>query len=171
MRRIKHGLLVIWGMASVLVFAAHCAPVIAPEVLKNVDQSISFEQLLKDPESYKGRTVLLGGDIIETHNLPEKTRMIVLQRSLGYRKKPDPGSPSKGRFMVSVPEFLDPDIYRRGRKVTVVGSVAGKEVRPLGEIQYTYPLIEKTELYLWPTEEPSPTQPSVHFGIGIGIGL
>jgi len=123
---------------------AGCAPVISPAVLKEVDQSVRFEQVLKNPLAYRGRTVLLGGDIIETQNF---------------------------RFIVSVPGFLDPAIYRPRRKVTVVGSVLGKEVRPLGEIEYTYPIITKRELYIWPAEESSATQPRVRFGVGIGIGL
>ena len=150
---------------------AGCAPVISPAVLKEVDQSVRFEQILKNPLAYRGRTVLLGGDIIETQNFPEKTLIVVLQRSLGFRKKPAAEGESKGRFIVSVPGFLDPAIYRPRRKVTVVGSVLGKEVRPLGEIEYTYPIITKRELYIWPAEESSATQPGVRFGVGIGIGL
>jgi len=150
---------------------AGCAPVISPAVLKEVDQSVGFEQVLKNPLAYRGRTVLLGGDIIETQNFAEKTLIVVLQRSLGFRKKPAAEGESKGRFIVSVPGFLDPAIYRPRRKVTVVGSVSGKEVRPLGEIEYTYPIITKRELYIWPVEESSATQPRVRFGVGIGIGL
>lgn len=161
----------LWGVTLASLFMAGCAPVIAPEALKKVDQSISFERLLEDPESYRGRTVLLGGDIIETQNLPEKTLIVVLQRSLGFRKKPDADGVSKGRFIVSIPDFLDPAIYRPRRKITVAGTVTGKDVRPLGEIYYGYPVVEKTELYLWPEEEPPYTEPGVRFGIGIGIGL
>jgi outer membrane lipoprotein len=150
---------------------AGCAPVISREVLKEVDQSIRFEELLKNPQAYRGRTVLLGGSIIETQNLPEKTLIVVLQRSLGFRKEPAADGGSKGRFIVSVPGFLDPAIYRPRRRVTVVGSVSGEEVRPLGEIEYTYPIITKRELYIWPSEESSGTQPRVRFGVGIGVGL
>jgi outer membrane lipoprotein len=145
--------------------------VISREVLKEVDQSIRFEELLKNPQAYRGRTVLLGGSIIETQNLPEKTLIVVLQRSLGFRKEPAADGGSKGRFIVSVPGFLDPAIYRPRRRVTVVGSVSGEEVRPLGEIEYTYPIITKRELYIWPSEESSGTQPRVRFGVGIGVGL
>ena len=161
----------IWISMLAVILIAGCAPVISPEVLKKVDQGVSFEHLLEDPECNRGRSVLLGGDIIETRNLPEKTLIIVLQRSLSFRKKPVADDASKGRFIVSAPGFLDPAIYRPGRKLTVVGTVAGKEVRPLGEIQYTYPIIEKTELYIWPPEESPSTEPRVHFGVGIGIGL
>jgi outer membrane lipoprotein len=51
----------------------------------------------------------------------------------------------------------------------VVGSVLGREVRPIGKIEYSYPVIEKKELYLWPSEENSETGPRVHFGVGVGI--
>jgi outer membrane lipoprotein len=171
MHRERRKIFWIWGVTIASLFMAGCAPVISPEALKKVDQTVSFEQLVQNPELYRGRSVLLGGDIIETQNLPEKTLIVVLQRSLGFREKPEADGVSKGRFIVSTPDFLDPAIYRKGRKITVVGSVMGKEVRPVGEIDYAYPLIEKTDIYLWPPEEPSSTEPKVRFGIGIGIGL
>ncbi|RLB06480.1 MAG: hypothetical protein DRG50_05605 [Deltaproteobacteria bacterium] len=146
-----------------------CAPVISKGVLKEVDRSISFEQLLEEPEAYKGKTLLLGGDIIETQNLPAKTLIIVLQRPLGHRGRPVGGDVSKGRFIISAAGFLDPAIYRHGRKVTVAGVVVGKKVRPLGEVEYTYPIIEKKELYLWPEEEVSSAEPQVHIGVGVGV--
>jgi len=148
-----------------------CATVISPESLQQVDQNVNFEQILENPDAYRGRIVLLGGDIIETKNLPEKTEIIVSQRSLDYRKKPNAGSTSKGRFILSVPRFLDPAIYKPWRKLTVAGEVAGKEVRPLGDREYTYPVITEKELYLWPSEEYHPMGPSLHFGIGVGLGF
>jgi outer membrane lipoprotein len=147
-----------------------CAPVISQEALREVDQRVRFEELLENPEAYRGRTVLLGGDIIETQNLPEKTLIIVLQRPLGFQKKPAADGSSKGRFIVSAPGFLDPAIYRPQRKITVVGVVLGKEVRALGEIEYSYPIISKREIHIWPSED-FPKEPRLHFGIGIGIGL
>jgi len=147
-----------------------CAPVISSQVLKEVDESVRFEQVLENPDAYEGKIVLLGGEIINTENLPNKTVIIVLQRSLGYNQKPDSEGESKGRFIVSAPGFLDPAIYRPHRKITVVGVVVGKEIRSLGEIEYAYPIISKRELHVWPSED-SPKEPRVHFGIGIGIGL
>jgi len=147
-----------------------CAPVISREVLREVDKDVSFEQLLKNPEAYSERTLLLGGNIIEAQNFTDKTLIFVLQRSLGFRGRPAEGDVSKGRFIISVPGFLDPAIYRHGRKITVAGRVMGKEVRPLGEIEYTYPVIEKKELYLWPEESPS-SEPQFHIGVGVGVGF
>jgi outer membrane lipoprotein len=161
-----------WPCAWLVAFAAlavtGCAAVISQETLKTVDQDIRFEQILENTEAYRGKVVLLGGEIINTENVPNKTVIIVLQRSLGYNQKPDSEGESKGRFIVSTPDFLDPAIYRPRRKITVVGPVMGKEVRPLGELEYAYPVIEKKELHIWPVEGAPAPSPQFHFGIGIG---
>jgi outer membrane lipoprotein len=160
----------LFAMAAILLLAG-CAHVISKELLQEVDTSVSFAQLSKEPEAYTGKTVLVGGDIIETQNLPEKTLIVVLQHPLGHRGEPIAGDVSEGRFIILTRGFLDPAIYSPGRKLTVAGTVAGKEVRPLGEIEYTYPIIEKRELYLWPKEETTSTEPKVRFGVGVGVGL
>jgi outer membrane lipoprotein len=154
-----------------IILLAGCAHVISKGVLKEVDTSATFARVAKSPDTYKGKTVLFGGDIIETKNLADKTVIVVLQRPLGRRGQPGAGDVSEGRFIIQAPGFLDPAIYSPGRKITVAGMVAGKEERLLGEIEYTYPIIEKRELYLWPEEEAASAQPQTHFGIGIGIGL
>ena len=166
----RHGIFFVCMVLTCLVTAG-CAPVISQQVLDEVDDNVRFVDILADPDAYRGRAVLLGGYVIETLNLPEKTLIMVLQSPLGYRKEPAAESASKGRFIVSVPGFLDPAIYRPGRKVTVVGLIAGKEVRSLGEIKYTYPVITKREVYIWSEGESGWTEPRVHFGVGIGIGF
>jgi outer membrane lipoprotein len=165
-----HVLPFVFVMAAVLLLAG-CAHVISKGVLQEVDTSVSFAQLSKDPEAYQGKTVLVGGDVIETQNLSDKTQVVVLQRPLGSRGEPGAGDVSEGRFIIQAPGFLDPAIYSPGRRLTVAGTVVGKEVRPLGEIEYTYPVIVKRELYLWPEEESASEEPKVHFGIGVGVGL
>lgn len=157
-------------LAAMFLLTA-CAHVISKEVLQDVDTSVSFVQLSKDPDAYTGETVLFGGDVIETQNLSDKTLVVILQRPLGSQGEPSAGDVSEGRFIITTPGFLDPAIYSPGRKITVAGTVAGKEVRPLGEIEYIYPIIEKRELYLWPEEEAASDEPAVHFGLGIGVGF
>ena len=154
-----------------MLLLAGCAHVISKEVLQEVDTSVSFVQVSKDPEAYRGKTVLFGGDVIETQNLSDKTLVVVLQRPLGSRGEPSAEDVSEGRFIIQTPGFLDPATYSPGRKLTVAGTIVGKEMRPLGEIEYTYPIIEKRELYLWPEEEAASDEPAVRFGVGIGIGF
>ena len=155
----------------VLLLLAGCAHVISHEVLQEVEPSLTFAHVSKESEAYMGKTVLFGGDVIETQNLSDKSMVVVLQRPLGRRGEPIAGDASEGRFIITTTEFLDPAIYNAGRKITVAGTVVGKEVRPLGEITYAYPVIEKRELYLWPEDEAASDEPKVHFGFGIGIGF
>ena len=81
-----------------LLWFAGCGAAISPEVLKDVDQSLSFEELLKDPEAFRGKTVLLGGDIIETENFPGKTLIIVLQRPLNSKEETERKGQIKGQI-------------------------------------------------------------------------
>jgi len=161
---------VIFALAAVFLLAG-CAHVISKQTLEEVDTSVTFAQVAQDPDAYKGETVLFGGDIIEAQNLPDETLIIVLQHPLGRRGEPAAGDVSEGRFILRDPGFLDPAIYSPGRKITVAGTVVGKEVRPLGEIEYTYPIIKKRELYLWPQDESATQEPKVHFGFGVGVGF
>ena len=165
-----HVLSCVFTIAAMLLLAG-CAHVISKEVLQEVEPSLTFAHVSKDPDAYTGKTVLFGGDVIETQNLSDRTLVVVLQRPLGSRGEPRGGDVSEGRFIITTGGFLDPAIYSPGRKLTVAGREAGKEVRPLGEIEYTYPIIEKREIYLWPEEETVADEPDVRFGLGIGIGF
>lgn len=156
-----------WFLSLLLFFVAGCAPVISQDVLKDADKGVPFQAILRNPDHFKGKTVLLGGKIIETVPLETKTRVTVLQYPLGFRDKPSVDSGSEGRFIVEATGFLDPVVYSAGRQVTVAGIVDGKEVLPLGEIKYTYPVVVSRELYLWPVED---TYYLPQFYIGIGIG-
>ncbi len=154
-----------------LIQLSGCTPVISQATLQKVDKGLSFEVLQQNPEFYRGKMVLLGGDIIETKNKPSKTVVVVLARALDSRNRPLEEKGSKGRFIFYQPGFLDPAIYKPGRKISVAGVVVGYEVRPLGEITYRYPVIESREVYLWAEDEYYRSEPAVRFGIGVGIGL
>lgn len=49
--------------------------------------------------------------------------------------------------------FLDPEVYRKDRKITVAGTLLGKTVEKLENSTYTYLRIENRQLYLWPAYE------------------
>jgi len=156
-------------MAAMLLLAG-CAHVISKETLKEVDRSATFAQVVKAPDAYVGKTVLFGGEIIETKNFADKSQIVVLQHPLDSRDRPVAGDVSEGRFIILTSGFLDPAIYSPGRQITVAGRVVGNEKHPLGEIEYTYPVIEKQGLYLWPAAGPASAEPRWQFGFGVGTG-
>jgi Outer membrane lipoprotein Slp family. len=53
---------------SCLVFFSGCAHVISNDLRNKVDPSLTFEKVIKDPIAYKGKTVVWGGEIVETFN-------------------------------------------------------------------------------------------------------
>lgn len=167
----KHKLLqkftkVLLPAAYCLLFAVltACAPVISQGVLKTVDRTIAFEQIMKNPDAYKGKAVLVGGTILKITNLPDKTLIEVIQQPLDRRNMPESPENSKGRFIVVFKEFKDPAIYSPGRLITVAGEMIGSQARPLGETNYNYPLLSPIEYYLWKPYG----GPDIHLGIGIG---
>lgn len=117
--------------------------------MQEVKRDIAFTEALKTPDAFKGESVIWGGVIIETIPRPEDTLVIVRQTDLDFQKRPINLDISEGRFIIRSKGFLDPAIYSKEREVTVVGTIAGKEERTIGEHQYPYPVIEARDLRLW----------------------
>ena len=146
-----------------LIAIIGCAHVISQTVRDEVDTAITPEMLFRDPDAYRGKTVLLGGVIISTNNTDEGTYIEVVQKPLDYRGKPKDTDISSGRFLILHKGYLDPAIYSPGRKLTVAGEVSGKRVRPLGKLQYAYPFIKSKELRI--------IEPRRDYPIGFSIGI
>ncbi len=150
---------------------AGCAPI--SRQLREKAESLSFAEVFKNPEIHKGKIVIWGGEVIHTTNQKDKTSLMeVLQRPLDWGEEPDRAKPSGGRFLVLVQEFLDPHIYRNGKKVTVAGEIIGEKTQLLGQFEYRYPLLLSKEIYLWreyhydylPPYAPFPYFPGGYYG-------
>ncbi|MFN3532962.1 MAG: Slp family lipoprotein [Candidatus Brocadia sp.] len=154
---------------ALLLFTASCAPVISKQVRDQVRPDITFTEVRKDPERYKGQMILLSGIIVEAKNTREGTLLMVLQRPAGFHGKPKDVDETEGRFLALVSHYLDVAVFTKGRAVTIAGEVQGKRILPLDKTEYTYPLIHVKEIYLWPVEKSyySP-YPSWHIGLGFG---
>jgi len=140
----------------VLVSAAApgCAPVISDQIRTQVDTAIGFEELLRNTAAYTGQVFVLGGYVLEAVKEQDGSRLTVLEAPLNARGEPGPADSSRGRFMVRTSEFLDPEVYRRDRMVTVGGRLAGATEQQMGESTYSYPVIEASEIHLWAEREP-----------------
>lgn len=148
----------------VIVFLlSGCAHVISQELREQTDKELTAEMLFKNPEAYKGSTVILGGIIISTQNIDQGTYVEVLQTPLDYRGRPKDTDFSYGRFIIFYEEYLDTVVFSKGKAITVGGKVMGKTTRPIGEIQYTYTLIYAKEIHLFGQESNLP----IYFSIGV----
>lgn len=131
-----------------LAFFSGCAP-ISKDLRAQADRTLNFQQVFKDPGAYKGKIVIWGGEIIETINQKDGTTlMVVLQRPLDWMEEPK-FQRSEGRFIILAEGYVDPYVFKRGRRITVAGEILGRKVMRLGELEYPYPLLQSKQLYLW----------------------
>ncbi|MEW6377012.1 MAG: Slp/YeaY family lipoprotein [Thermodesulfobacteriota bacterium] len=128
-----------------------CAHVISKNLRTKTDPSLTLNQVLQNPIANKGKWVVWGGEIIETINQKDGTTQIeVFQRRLRWRGEPDERGASEGRFLILADQYLDPYFYRKGKKVTVAGEILGEKIKPIGEMDYRYPILSSKQIYLWP---------------------
>ncbi|MFQ5881950.1 MAG: Slp family lipoprotein [Candidatus Methylomirabilales bacterium] len=139
----------IWFIGLILALLTGCASVLPPELREQVDRQVSFEELQRDPASYRGRMVVLGGEILGQYIYEDHVELEILERPLSEgRDNPKLRALSRGRFRISHREPLEPAVYRTGRPITVAGLVQGGQALPGQDV--ASPVIEPKYLYLWP---------------------
>lgn len=127
-----------------------CASVVPKDLQGAADRALTLSEIRQRPQQSLGRTVILGGEILQVTPKAEQTEVEVLERPLGSRDRPQQTDESRGRFVVMMDGFFDPAVYRIGREVTIVGEVRGVITRAIGEVMYTFPVLQGGYLYLWP---------------------
>jgi outer membrane lipoprotein len=98
----------------------------------------------------QGESVRWGGEIINVDPRADKTCFEILARDLDASARPVARDPSNGRFIACRDGFYDPEEFKRGRDLTVVGRLDGTEHGKVGEFDYTYPRVAADAIYLWP---------------------
>ena len=89
-----------WFLLLSLILLSGCAHVISKDLRTKSDLSLTLSQVRQNPESFKGKWVVWGGEIVETVNQKEGTTQIeVFQRPLGWRGEPKETTASEGRFL------------------------------------------------------------------------
>ncbi|MBP1695528.1 MAG: outer rane lipoprotein Slp [Deltaproteobacteria bacterium] len=137
----------IFGLLLLILFSG-CTP-ISRDLRAQADRTVTFRQVFQNPEAYKGKVVIWGGEIIETINQKDGTTLIVvLHRPLDWMEEPK-FQRSEGRFIILAEGYVDPYVFKRGRRITVAGEILGRKVMRLGELEYPYPLLQSKQLYLW----------------------
>jgi outer membrane lipoprotein len=142
-----HHRFVLFGLSLFVI--SGCAYPISKELRQEASRELTFSTVLQNPTAYVGSIVIWGGKIIETHNIADGSEILVLETPLDYQEMPDAEKYSQGRFIAKSSTFLDPEVYKRGKKITVAGEIIGKETKPLGKTKYTYPLILIKQIHLW----------------------
>jgi outer membrane lipoprotein len=124
--------------------------VMSREVRNEAVSTPSFSALIQKADEYRGKTVIVGGYLLNTRNESGQTVITVLQAPLVPGGKPGLRDRSQGRIIITTSQFLDPEIYARDRKITVAGKVIGSSLDEADKAPFPYLKLESRELYLWP---------------------
>jgi outer membrane lipoprotein len=142
----------LWVVIACLVLTGMgCTHVVSETLRQQAQPPVPFAELRANPEALKGRTVIMGGEILQTTNLRDATRIEVLQRPLNVSESPQLTDATGGRFMALCNEYLDPAVYAQHRRITVAGQVMGTYEGKVGEADYSYPLISCEETHVFPS--------------------
>jgi len=97
-----------------------------------------------------GTTVRWGGTIVSVQPRPQDTCFEVLAKELSASARPLEKDESSGRFIACRSGFFDPEVFVKGRELTVVGRLERVEKRKIGEYEYPFPILAADSIYLWP---------------------
>jgi outer membrane lipoprotein len=153
----------------ILMLIAACAQGVIPKDLEpQVDRNVTFLQVKEAPMSYRGRTVVLGGEVLAVKRDPANTWIEILQLPLDGSLQPiEDRTKSLGRFLGVQQGMLDPATLPAGTRITIVGEIAGATPSSIDGMPYSYPTLTVKHIKPW---EPRVQSGMAGTGIGIGIG-
>ncbi len=142
-------------LAALFLIMTSCAPVLSRTYMREGVREVSFEELRKSPDLYKGQLYIFGGIIVSTKftaSGPEIEAVHVPVDKQGYFLE---RGRSEGRFLAYLPGdrmTLDPMVYHRGRRITLAATFVATTMGRIDEMDYEYPVFEIKQVYLWPEE-------------------
>lgn len=144
-------------MLSIAAIFAACASTSDPlDQAETGPPTPPFDQIKSAPDSFKGQTLVLGGQVLGAKRLKDGTRIEVLQLPLNDAQQPTLDlMKSQGRFVAIQREFLDPATLPHGTFITITGEVTGSMTMPLDETDYSYPVIDVKTLHTWTSSQDS----------------
>ena len=96
-----------------------------------------------------GSNVRWGGVILETTFSSDATCFEVLQRDLDKYLRPKVEDRTAGRYIACKPGFHEPEVFAKGREITVTGRIRGIDTRLVESFNYPYPVLDVDQLVLW----------------------
>lgn len=158
-----------WWWAVLILSAACSSQRVIPEALEPlVDRAVTFREVVEAPDSYRGKIVVVGGEVLKAKRLKAGTQIELLQLPLDKGERPILNrQQSQGRFLAIQEEFLDPATIVEGAKMTIVGEVSGAKTEHLDDVEYRYPVLIVKHLHTWPAPSPDYARPQPGFSIGI----
>lgn len=135
-----------------------------------VDRDLRYVQVKQDPDAYRGKLVLAGGEVLSATRVQEGTHIEVLQIPLSSDLIPDGDrSTSKGRFvaMDARKDAMDPLVLGDNKHITIVGEVVGSSTIKVDGVEMQVPQLKIKYMTLWDRER---LRPYAGFGYPYAYG-
>jgi outer membrane lipoprotein len=145
----KRNLLLMLPLWVSALFMSGCTSV--PEALQVSEETVltNFSVVRDNTNSEQGKLARWGGVIAKVTNNTNNSMLEVVYFPLKSSGRPKQSDQTQGRFRVYFKGLLDPMIYKEGRSITALGSVAVSEEGKIGEHEYKYPVLKSSYIHLW----------------------
>lgn len=139
------------GIAALGAVLGGCATI--PQPLQGNYATITSVNAQQAPAN--GTQVRWGGEIIKTEPGQQATCFYILAKPLDSQARPtsNGNSDTQGRFVACHSGFYDPEVFTRGREITITGTLQGTMTSKVGDYDYAYPRVEANVVYLWPKQQ------------------
>jgi outer membrane lipoprotein len=97
-----------------------------------------------------GLDIRWGGVILETRAGKEETCFEILSRELSKSMRPRNTEQTAGRFIACKEGFHDPEVFAKGREITLTGRISAMDTRKVDEFDYRYPVVDAYFVTMWP---------------------
>lgn len=156
---------------GLLLLLGGCAP--AP-IYKPAAGTVQVppSQVARTPEDYAGQQVIWGGRVVQVANFSDHSEIQVLSYPLDRSQRPRIGDNNgNGRFIVSIPGYVEPLNYPAGSLLTASGTLKGVRSGKVGSAAYVFPIVQSGRIHRWTAEEMRQGHPHFNFGLGVGVGI
>jgi outer membrane lipoprotein len=124
-----------------------------PVALRNAPEvDIKYLQATANNQAYDGMPVRWGGVIIDVENQQHLSKAQILYYPLYRYARPNVNKQPQGRFVVHSSKFLDPEIFTKGKAITIAGKIKGTTEKKIGKKIVKLPVIIVSDSYVWPKE-------------------
>ena len=143
-----------------LLALSACASSIPPDIRVAPTQAPTLAQLRSNPDQYVNQQLRVGGVILKVNNRRQESRIIVVAMPLSGEGKPKISDQTQGRFVALIKGFAEPEVFKKHRRITVVGRFLRMQTKKIGGYDYDYPVIAVDDYYLWPRQRKIKTTPN-----------
>ena len=143
------------GVVLLVLLLFSCAPVLNRDMMKEGNREVSFNRLRQDPAAFKGLLYIFGGVIVQTKLTQSGSQIEALQVPVDRNGHFRDRGTSEGRFLALVPaeeRMLDPEVFSKGRRVTLAAEFMEVRKDRIDEMEYLYPVFRIRQIHLWPRE-------------------